>query len=360
MYGLGNQAVIFAIPYIHWELWKDFYFAERFPSHEEIRGYFDHVEKILELKKDIQFNARVNSATWDESKVARYLCVFTGMLHRQYLPREEVAVIGAGATGVQTITRAEQDSWKPYFKLLFDASRKSASGLPILPPTKEIFELSDAERDEVLRDFMEVWVIPLWMRQFPQIYTDPRVNRLAYDFWAKKTRARFTDPVKRDLMAPPEPPFHILTRRSPLENDFYDCLDRENVEIVPLLQTPVATMIVKSKHGIDIKDNYSPQAPTALSNNPTILECQVDFIVDFIIDAIAKMEKEDLETIEPTAEAEEEWRQMIIETGSQTVFTETELWWTASNITGRKKELLTATLNGWKGFHVKMRNPSVP
>ncbi|KAL4861008.1 hypothetical protein BDV12DRAFT_208596 [Aspergillus spectabilis] len=466
------------------EVWKDFYFTERFPSHDEIRLYFHHVDKVLDLKKDMQFNARVNSATWDASKrlwtvtteaghvgVAKYLCLFTGLLHRQYLPDfpgfdkfkgqvyhsaawpgdvdvtgKKVAVIGAGATGIQLVqelskkashlamfmrrpsicmplgnrgvTRAEQDSWKPYFKHLFDAGRKSsAGGIPIIPPTKGIFELSDAEREEYYEALWKSGSFHFGGGNFPEIFTDRRANRIAYDFWAKKTRARFTNPVKRDLMAPLEPPFPILTRRSPLEHDFYDCLDRDNVEIVPLLQTPfesftetgittadgkhrdfdiivcatgfesftgsVATMNVKSKDGVDMKDiwaqrirtylgmlvngfpncflSYSPHAPTAFSNGPTILECQVDFIVD----VISKMEQEKIDTIEPTAEAEEDWRQRIVESGINTLFTETDSWWTKSNIPGRKKELLTyiggipqyeaecrATLEGWKGFEV--------
>ncbi|KAJ5239851.1 hypothetical protein N7468_004470 [Penicillium chermesinum] len=108
--------------------------------------------------------------------------------------------------------------------------------------------------------------------------------------------------------------------------------------------------------------SYSPQAPTTLSNGPTILECQVDFIVD----VIARMERDGLETIEPTPEAEEEWRRKIVESGENTLFAETDSWWTKSNIPGKKKELLTyiggipqyeaecrATLDSWEGFEVK-------
>jgi hypothetical protein len=170
------------------------------------------------------------------------------------------------------------------------------------------------------------------------------------------------------------------------------------------MRASVATMNVRSKDGVDIKDlwaggirtylgllvrgfpncflSYSPQgvlplqlysrclliqleAPTAFSNGPTILECQVDWIVD----AITKMEKEGLATIEPTEEAENEWRDKIVEAGSKTLFAETDSWWTGANIPGKKKEFLTyiggigqyepevrATLEDWKGFEVKKRS----
>lgn len=289
------------------EVWKDFYFTERFPNSEEIRAYFAHADRVLNLKKDIQFNARVNSATWDATTcrwtvtteaghvgVAKYLCLFTGLLHRQYLPEfpgletykgeayhstawpdnvdvtgKKVAVIGAGATAVQVVQEvakkashlamfmrrpsiclplgnremceAEQDSLRPYLKILFDAGRKSSSGLPTPPPTKGIFEFSDAERDEYYESLWKSGAFHFAGGNFPEIYIDRQANRIAYDFWAKKTRARLSNPVKRDLMAPLEPPFPILTRRSPLERDFYDCLDQDHVEIVPLLQTPFQT-----------------------------------------------------------------------------------------------------------------------
>ena len=106
---------------------------------------------------------------------------------------------------------------------------------------------------------------------------------------------------------------------------------------------------------------YSPQAPTALSNGPTILECQVDFVVS----VIAKLEKEHAKSIEPTESAEEEWREMIQATNKHTLFPLTSSWWTGGNIPGKKAESLTyilgienyetqcrETLDGWKGFEV--------
>jgi cation diffusion facilitator CzcD-associated flavoprotein CzcO len=85
---------------------------------------------------------------------------------------------------------------------------------------------------------------------------------------------------------------------------------------------------------------YSPQAPTALSNGPTILECQVDFVVA----TIAKLESEHAKSIEPTRSAEEEWRAMIHATNQHTLFPLTSSWWTGGNIPGKKAESLTYVL----------------
>jgi hypothetical protein len=57
-------------------------------------------------------------------------------------------------------------------------------------------------------------------------------------------------------------------------------------------------------------------APTALSNGPTILESQVDFVVE----AIAKLEAQQAKSIEPTRSAEEEWKKLITAMNEPTLF----------------------------------------
>jgi len=78
-------------------------------------------------------------------------------------------------------------------------------------------------------------------------------------------------------------------------------------------------------------------APTALSNGPTILECQVDFVVD----AIEKLEKESVRTIEPLEEAQMAWVYMINDMSSKTLFPLTNSWWIGDNIPGKKVQMLT-------------------
>ena len=57
-------------------------------------------------------------------------------------------------------------------------------------------------------------------------------NRKVYDFWAKKQRARIHNPEKRDLLCPLEPIHAFGIKRPCLEQNYYELLDRDNVEIV--------------------------------------------------------------------------------------------------------------------------------
>lgn len=50
------------------EVWQDFNFSERYPGHAELRRYFDHMGKVLDLRKDTYFNARVEEAKYDPEK----------------------------------------------------------------------------------------------------------------------------------------------------------------------------------------------------------------------------------------------------------------------------------------------------
>lgn len=166
------------------------------------------------------------------------------------------------------------------------------------------------------------------LRNYNNIAIDKEANKIVYDFWKKKVRERLLDEKKQALMAPDEMPYYFSTKRTPLEHDYYDVLNQDNVDIVDIRQNPIESftekglqlggedhdreydyivcatgfdsftgsltnMGLKSKDGVDIKDVwaegvstylgmtmhgfpnafivYSPQAPTALSNGPTII-----------------------------------------------------------------------------------------
>lgn len=293
------------------EVWRDWNFTQRFPDHNEIRSYFLHADKVLDLRKDIEFEARVNSCVWNENTgrwtvsteanhvaTCKHLFLCTGLLHRRHYPDfpgieryqgvihhsgfwpegldvtgKKVAVIGAGATAIQivqelakvaakldnylrrpslclpmaqrSITEAEQDGLKPYYGTLFEQGRKSAGGYPRYPPEASIYDVSDEERERYYEHLWKAGSFGFGASNYKEIWFDLKANRMAYDFWAKKTRARISDPRKRDLVAPLEPPYPILTKRCPLEQDYYEMLDRENVELINLNATPIKTFTEK-------------------------------------------------------------------------------------------------------------------
>ncbi|KAI9876540.1 MAG: hypothetical protein M1830_006281 [Pleopsidium flavum] len=122
------------------EVWKDWTWTENYPNYEELRLYFDHVDRVLNLKKDIAFETCVVDAQFDESlgkwivktedgrtAKSKHFIVAAGFAAKRYIPDfkgldsfegiihhssfwpesgvdvqgKRVAVIGTGASGVQ-------------------------------------------------------------------------------------------------------------------------------------------------------------------------------------------------------------------------------------------------------------------
>ncbi|HTB36512.1 MAG TPA: NAD(P)/FAD-dependent oxidoreductase [Reyranella sp.] len=127
------------------DVWRTWQFSELYPSWQELRDYFRHVDEKLGLSRDIRFNRRVNEAQFDPAHNrwtvrssdgsvarARYLVLCTGLSAQPYIPDlpglsdfagelhhtalwpqhgldmtgKRVGVIGTGASGVQMAQEA--------------------------------------------------------------------------------------------------------------------------------------------------------------------------------------------------------------------------------------------------------------
>ncbi|KAK1622682.1 hypothetical protein BDP81DRAFT_333829 [Colletotrichum phormii] len=338
------------------------------------------------------------------------------------LRNKRVAIIGSGATGVQCvqevakqpgveltvyvrnvnialpmrqreISELEQDSLKAIYKTLFKVARDSSAGLPCDGPTQVTKSTTTEER--------EAWWEELWKRgafnfqtgQYTDFLVEAEANRLIYEFWAKKTRSRVRNPGKRAILVPDKQPYPFGTKRSSLEQDYYECMDQENVEVVDVKKTAIrewtergivtedgrerehdiivlatgydsmtgalTNMGLRGKDGIDMKDRwrqgvwtclglmtrgcpnmfmiYGPQAPTALTNAPVFIEQQVDLITDFLV----KLRAEKITSIEPRRSAEELWKKRVQAIHEVLLFSKSDTsWYVGGNIPGKKKEQL--------------------
>lgn len=73
---------------------------------------------------------------------------------------------------------------------------------------------------------------------FADLLANRDANKEAYKFWREKTLPRMKNQQKAALLIPEEMPYWVGTKRPSLEQDYYECCDRENVEITnsPLLK----------------------------------------------------------------------------------------------------------------------------
>ncbi|KIW78293.1 hypothetical protein Z517_08128 [Fonsecaea pedrosoi CBS 271.37] len=360
------------------EPWNKFKYKERFPDAKELRRHLNYASDTLELKKDIYFHSKVIHAQFDKATgrwtvktnaghtaTAKYLAMCVGLLHIPGTGDFKGAMYhspnwpeGGSVKGKKEVAKEadhldvyirkisfclpmhqrenredEHLQHKAYYHSCFAVSKESRVGFPVQGPNCGVFDVTPKEP-----------------------------NRLAYDFWAKKTRARMTDSKKWDFMAPLEPPYYYGTSRSPLEGDYYESLDRPNVDIIDVRnqgwrfnETGITTddgisreydvvilamgfdsftgsfthIGLKNVDPVDMKELWedgihtylgmfthgfpnmfmicAPQAPTAFTNNPTLMECQWDLLED----VVRKMQDDKFKYIEPTLEAEEDWRHKV-------------------------------------------------
>lgn len=290
------------------EVYTSWSFSERFPGHKELRSYMEHLDNVLDLRKDTLFNAHVIDCSWNATEArwhvktktgteasGKYLLICTGLLHRRHYPSfpgldtfkgeihhsgfwneslstkgKKVALIGAGATAVQITQEVGKDAsqltifmrrpsyclpmgqrpmselenrgFQLYYDTLLSAGRKSYAGFPSRPAQKASAEYTPEQREEIMST--------LWSRggfQFMNSFNDTIINaetnKIVYEFWSRKVRQRMRPGKKRDLMAPePEKmPYHFGTKRAPLEQDYYEVVDQDSVDVVNMNEKRIKT-----------------------------------------------------------------------------------------------------------------------
>jgi cation diffusion facilitator CzcD-associated flavoprotein CzcO len=292
------------------ELLEEWDWSEHFAGQPETLRYLNHVADKFDLRRDIEFCSRVTAAVYDEEARSwtvkledestyrtRFLITAIGPLSTPTLPRIEgrdsfqgqsfhtarwpktpvalvgkrVAVIGTGATGVQTIqTIAGEVGHLTVFqrtpnwcaplhngKIDAETQKKIKAGYPEMfarcqetfacfihtPDPRGAFEVSDEEREAFYEKLYAERGFGIWQGNFKDILTDRRANATISDFVARKIRERVKDQKVADKLIPRNHGFG--TRRLPLETFYYEVYNRDNVELVDITETPIERITPK-------------------------------------------------------------------------------------------------------------------
>ena len=276
----------------------------------ETLRYCNHVADKFDLRRDIQFKSRVATAIYEEetrswritledggSFRSRFLITAIGPLSTPTLPRIEgrdsfrgksfhtarwphqpvdfagkrVAVIGTGATGVQTIqTIAAEVGHLTVFqrtpnwcaplhngKIDAETQKKIKAGYPEMfarcqetfacfihtPDPRGAFEVSDEEREAFYEKLYGERGFGIWQGNFRDILIDRKANATISDFVARKIRERVKDQKIAEKLIPRNHGFG--TRRLPLETFYYEVYNRDNVELVDITETPIERITPK-------------------------------------------------------------------------------------------------------------------
>ncbi len=445
------------------EIWRGWTWTEKFPGRDELVAYFDHVDAVLDLRRDIDLNTRISSGTWHPDDAqweltaengrryrAQFVIMCTGFGSKPFIPDitglesfggewyhtarwpdphgenpvsfdgKRVGVIGTGASGVQVVQEAARTASHlvvfqrspvtalPMEQRQLDADEQDAAkaGYPEMfrrrnaPPgsfhdigrlSMKATEVDDERRREVFEEAWQKGGFHFWVGTFADILLDERANRLAYEFWRDKTRARINDPGLAEVLAPTDPPYPFGTKRPSLEQGYYECFNQPNVELVDIAADPIeaitssgvqtqqrridldlivlATGFDANTGGltsIDLRGDtgqslaeqwndgvdtylgiaipgftnflmlYGPQSATAFCNGPVCAEIQGDWIVELL----EHMRTNELVTVTTSAGAATEWSGELAAMADSTLFGQADSWYMGANVPGKRRQLL--------------------
>jgi cation diffusion facilitator CzcD-associated flavoprotein CzcO len=286
------------------ELLDEWNWSEHFAAQPETLRYLNHVADKFDLRRDIQFRSRVAAAHWQEAARswdvsledgsrhrARFMITAIGPLSAPTMPRIEgvetfrgqschtarwphesvsfegkrVAVIGTGATGVQTIQEVAKTAghltvfqrtpnWcAPLHNSKIDAEAmvKIKAGYPEMfkrcqetfacflhtPDPRGTFEVTPEQREAFWEKLYAERGFGIWQGNFRDILTDPAANDAISEFVARKIRQRVKDQGVAEKLIPKNHGFG--TRRVPLETRYYEVYNQPNVLLVDINETPI-------------------------------------------------------------------------------------------------------------------------
>ncbi len=286
------------------ELLDEWEWSEHFSPQPETLRYCNYVADKFDLRRDISFESQVTSAIFDNEATrwrieladgrrasARFLITAIGVFAKPTMPDIEgidsfqgeayhtatwphepvsfegkrVAVIGTGATGVQTIqevaktaghltvfqrspnycapllnrpiTAEEQKDIKASYPEIFAKCRETYAGFIHDSDHRRALRVSPEEREAFYEKLYNEPGFGIWMGNFRDMLVDQAANDTITEFMRRKIRERVNDPAIAEKLIPTNHGFG--TRRVPLETSYYEVYNRDNVRLVDIRGTPI-------------------------------------------------------------------------------------------------------------------------
>lgn len=283
------------------ELEQEWVWKEKYAAQPEILRYIEHVADRFDLRRDIVFNTRVESAAFDAAtglwelctdkgdRVSARFCVmatgalsiprlpdmpgierFAGAVHHTGAwPRagvdftgQRVGVVGTGSSGIQAIpVIARQARRLVVFQRTANFSIP-AWNAPLQPETQAawkadyrahrsrarelgtLYEFSTTAAMQVDADARQREYERRWnqggvnfVHAFNDLMVDQASNDTIADFVRAKIRQTVRDPQVADSLCPTDHP--LGTKRICVDSGYFETYNRDNVHLVDLKKTPI-------------------------------------------------------------------------------------------------------------------------
>ena len=347
---------------------------------------------------------------------------------------KRVAVIGTGATGVQLIadikdkvgdltvfqrrpnwcaplgnapiTEAEMADYKTRYDDIFERCRNTVSGFWHVADPRKSTEVPREERLKLWERLYDEPGFGIWLGNFRDILYDDDANKEITEFIAGKIRARVNNPAIADQLIPKDHGFG--QRRVPLEMQYYEAYNQDNVHLVSLSETPIEEITetgirttdrdypfdviiyatgfdaitgaydrieIIGRDGVRLRDKWAdgpstalgvmttgfpnfftvagPQSGSVATNFPRGIEEAVEFVTDFVEHLIGK----GCTVVEPRQEIEDEWQEEVRHQASRVAFGQQKSWFTGynSNVDREYKNRYIAYVGGALRYRARLQ-----
>ncbi|MDD9746412.1 MULTISPECIES: flavin-containing monooxygenase [Marinovum] len=326
---------------------------------------------------------------------------------------KRVAVIGTGASGIQAvqeiaktaksltifqrrpnwctplhnspISEQKMEDIRSRYPEIFKHCQTTAACFIHTHDPRDARAVSKEERLAFWEELYKTPGFGIWQGNFHQIHTDREINREISDFVADKIRQRVKDPKVAEQLIPKDHGFG--TRRVPQETGYYEVFNQDNVELIPVLETPIERItptgirtterefefdVIIYATGFDgitgafdqidfqgadgqtLREEWKDGPTTfvgmmvkgfpnmfmvmgphgALGNQPRSIEHNVDWISRII----GHMEEEGITKVTPKPAAVDEWHDFVAEKAKGLLANEVDSWMTGVNMNVKGKE----------------------
>jgi cyclohexanone monooxygenase len=309
---------------------------------------------------------------------------------------------------------AESRRWyKENYEEIWESVRHNFSGHDYDPIEKETHDATPEEREHVFQERWDRGGFGLWLGNYDDILENEKANEVVSEWVRQKIQGRVDDPETAENLTPRDHAFG--TKRVPLENGYYEIFNQDNVDLVDVQEAPIEEITqtgvrtrdderefdalvfatgfdamtgpynkidIRGRDGQLLRDKWAegprtylglmsaghpnlfaitgPQSPSVLTNMPVAIEQHVDWISG----VIQHMREGELDVVEPTGEAENEWVDHSQEVAHATLFPQSATWYMGANIPGKPQVFLPylgglgpyrqkcdeVAANGYEGF----------
>ena len=327
---------------------------------------------------------------------------------------KRVGIIGTGATGVQVIQEvaktvghltvfqrspnycaplvnspideSTQKKIKASYPEIFQKCSETHGGFLHKADPRSAFDVTSEERQAFYEKLYGEPGFGIWMGNFRDVLVDKRANDTMNEFMARKIRERVIDPEIAETLIPTDHGFG--TRRIPMETNYYEVFNQDNVQLVDLNEEPIRSITplgvlteadeyefdiiiyatgfdavtggfdkidIRGLGGLRLKDKWKngprtylglqiegfPNMLTLVGPHNAASFCNIPRCIEQNVEWVAKLfayiREHNFTRIVPTLDAEDEWTEHVHNAASKLLFTKVDSWFTGinSNIVGK-------------------------